>query len=32
MNHCAQILPARAFITANDRSHQAGLKGYVCAE
>ena len=32
MNYCVQILPAGAFTMANDRLHQAGLKGYVCAE
>jgi hypothetical protein len=32
MNRYALILPAEAFTMANDRSHQAGLKGYVCAE
>jgi hypothetical protein len=32
MNYSAQILPAGAFTMANDRSHQAGLRGDVCAE
>lgn len=32
MNHFEQFLPAGAFTMANDRSHQAGLRGEVCAE
>jgi len=32
MNRYAPLLPAGTFTMANDRSQQAGLKGYVCAE